>query len=438
MFALEVTFADGATSSEVVFVQRPKALIGATDYSHVVIDDLKDLQYQLQISRDVGRKFRCRPIGVSESVQVPEMLHGTYEGSVNLDLGKVKLSITSIDTDLLMRDAEPPDKAGVRVMRQAVSTTSPEFPAIVVGGTDPIVFSFAPDQTVYVGRSRDCALRVESAGVSAKHARIGYESGEFWVEDLGSTNGTFVNQQQISGRVNVEPGSPIMLGKEVAVMGVVSQSQILEAENIGGQAAQAPAVAERRYPVLFSLSEVARPARMLIPTGTARIGRDPNSDMWIGAPHISRSHVVVELTKRGEVLLTDESTNGTALNGKLLKRAVPFDIEGTPGVLDFGSGVTVAVCFDDEQEQKFREMNGDALVFSNAGPGIGSEKRSHKAKLPRSGSIGKKAGRETPVSFLIRAFRSFSIGGKAFLILMGILFVFVIFGITVLLKGVFS
>ena len=46
---------------------------------------------------------------------------------------------------------------------------------------------------VIIGRSPSCRLRLPSNNVSRKHARIFFRNDEYYIEDLGSTNGTYVN-----------------------------------------------------------------------------------------------------------------------------------------------------------------------------------------------------------------------------------------------------
>jgi len=50
---------------------------------------------------------------------------------------------------------------------------------------------------VYIGRSADCAVRTEDALVSRKNCKIAFAGGRWVVEDLGSSNGTFVNEVRI-------------------------------------------------------------------------------------------------------------------------------------------------------------------------------------------------------------------------------------------------
>jgi pSer/pThr/pTyr-binding forkhead associated (FHA) protein len=367
MFSLEITFKGDSPSTERIFIRRPLATIGSEESSHVIVDEMKSLGYSLMISRDLGRKFTLTPMGGSDSSVAPSFLDGVYEGEASVDLGPIAFRFVALDSDLMIRDMEAPDRAGARILRQAATGQSPIFPALVVTTTPKTVVSFSPDQPVLVGRSRQCSLRLDNASVSARHARIGFEAGQFWVEDLGSSNGTFVNQQQIAGRVNVDPGAQISFGKEVVAQGVVSAEQA--ADVIAGVKLSSPKALskERKYPLLLSLSESARPARMVLKSGSdISIGRDPSSDMWLGAPHVSRKHCQVHVSKTGLVRVTDCSTNGTGYDGGMLRRDQYADSSDKPLVLDFGGGLTVALCFSEKDEQAFNAAQGAATAFKVA------------------------------------------------------------------------
>ena len=367
MFALEINFQDGVSQPETIFVRRPQALVGASDYAHVVVEDMKDLDYQIRLVRDLGRTFRCKPVMTRPDGGVPAFGDEVFDGSATLDLGRVRLQITAVDCDLILKDNEAPDRAGVRVLRQAFSARSPLFPAVVVQGAHPLVMSFPAEQSIYIGRSKQCALRLDSADISARHARLGFENGDFWVEDLGSTNGTFVDNQQISGRVSVKPGVAIVLGREISILGVTSADQISRVVAVPAAVEARPAAAKPNFPILVSLSQVARPARVVLrPGGKVSIGRDPARDMWLGAPHISRLHCAVAMDDRGEISVSDHSTNGTAHDGGILRKGDLLEVGLRPRVFDFGGGVTVALCFSTEEEERFREAHGALRAFSTA------------------------------------------------------------------------
>jgi pSer/pThr/pTyr-binding forkhead associated (FHA) protein len=68
------------------------------------------------------------------------------------------------------------------------------------------------DATV-IGRDTGADTSFDDPGVSRRHARIVREpDGTFTIEDLGSTNGTYVNQELVDGRVHLERGDIVQVG----------------------------------------------------------------------------------------------------------------------------------------------------------------------------------------------------------------------------------
>jgi pSer/pThr/pTyr-binding forkhead associated (FHA) protein len=51
---------------------------------------------------------------------------------------------------------------------------------------------------VTIGRDPACECPVEDNSISARHARLSYHHGQWWLEDLGSTNGTLINQEKLA------------------------------------------------------------------------------------------------------------------------------------------------------------------------------------------------------------------------------------------------
>ena len=68
------------------------------------------------------------------------------------------------------------------------------------------------DGSNVVGRDRDCAVRVDSAALSRRHARIVVTRAEATIEDLGSKNGTEVNGERITRPVTLEDSDQIQVG----------------------------------------------------------------------------------------------------------------------------------------------------------------------------------------------------------------------------------
>ena len=63
-----------------------------------------------------------------------------------------------------------------------------------------------------MGRDCDCTVRIDSPSVSRHHARILVIQGEATVEDLGSKNGTYVNEEAVKTPVALEDGVEIRVG----------------------------------------------------------------------------------------------------------------------------------------------------------------------------------------------------------------------------------
>ncbi len=63
-----------------------------------------------------------------------------------------------------------------------------------------------------IGRDSACAIRPDDTYLSQQHARIFERNGSWVVEDLGSTNGTFLNGQPLSGPQPLHDGDRIRIG----------------------------------------------------------------------------------------------------------------------------------------------------------------------------------------------------------------------------------
>lgn len=68
---------------------------------------------------------------------------------------------------------------------------------------------------VLIGRAPSCTLVLDDDYSSSRHARLFPEGGQWYVEDLGSTNGTFVGRERVDAPVAVGIGSQIKVGQSV-------------------------------------------------------------------------------------------------------------------------------------------------------------------------------------------------------------------------------
>jgi hypothetical protein len=71
------------------------------------------------------------------------------------------------------------------------------------------------DQQITIGRANDATLVLDDDYASTRHARLFPQDGQWIVEDLGSTNGTYLDRQKVSQPTPVPVGVPIRIGKTV-------------------------------------------------------------------------------------------------------------------------------------------------------------------------------------------------------------------------------
>jgi pSer/pThr/pTyr-binding forkhead associated (FHA) protein len=89
---------------------------------------------------------------------------------------------------------------------------APTHVAIVEGANagETISLDHAP---LLIGRGSDAAIRLDDDYVSTRHARIAASGDQWFVEDLGSTNGTYIGSQRLSQPATLQLGSKIRIGK---------------------------------------------------------------------------------------------------------------------------------------------------------------------------------------------------------------------------------
>lgn len=96
--------------------------------------------------------------------------------------------------------------------------------------------------TVVVGRASVSDLRLQHPSISRRHTQIKRVGEQFFVKDLGSQNGTFVNKQRIATEVEVKPGDSIALGNALLrLRGPLAKGEKLPGQESQSKSSKAPA-----------------------------------------------------------------------------------------------------------------------------------------------------------------------------------------------------
>lgn len=83
---------------------------------------------------------------------------------------------------------------------------------IQIGDESPAQRYFAQSE-ILLGRDSHCDLPLSDETVSVRHARLSHHHGQWWLEDLGSTNGTRLNREKVTIPTVVINGDYIECGK---------------------------------------------------------------------------------------------------------------------------------------------------------------------------------------------------------------------------------
>jgi serine protease Do len=147
-------------------------------------------------------------------------------------------------------------------------------------------------KTLYIGKSSENDVIIEDSFVSRKHLRISQQAnGDYLLEDLGSTNGTFVNGNRVQQKI-------LSLNDVVKIGDTILPWQSYFAPT------PSPAFPQKN------------------PLMSIRIGRSETNDFVIANPSVSQQHATLQVFADEQMVLIDNnSTNGTYVSGKKIDKS---------------------------------------------------------------------------------------------------------------------
>lgn len=116
-----------------------------------------------------------------------------------------------------------------------------QFQLIMRQGPTPGATFLLEGSQLNIGRDASNEIVINDAEVSRRHARLTFQGGKYVLEDLGSTNGTFVNGQRLAGPRVLKAGEVVSLGEQIVLVYEVTTNDP-GATMVSPRAAAAPLV----------------------------------------------------------------------------------------------------------------------------------------------------------------------------------------------------
>jgi len=97
----------------------------------------------------------------------------------------------------------------------------------------PVVRAFSQPEIV-LGRDPLSDVQIADQAVSARHALLSFHHGQWWLDDLGSTNGTRLNRDRLTGPTVLTSGDEIKCGQAHVVVSLSSRPRRASRSDLGG------------------------------------------------------------------------------------------------------------------------------------------------------------------------------------------------------------
>lgn len=110
--------------------------------------------------------------------------------------------------------------------RQSYTSATSQVMPIVLrleSESEQNVFRFTANQ-ITIGRDPACECCLDESTISARHARLSYHHAQWWVEDLHSRNGTFLNELAVSGPIVLTSGDTLRCGQQVLQVSITERA----------------------------------------------------------------------------------------------------------------------------------------------------------------------------------------------------------------------
>lgn len=171
-----------------------------------------------------------------------------------------------------------------------------------------------PHGDATIGYANLNTVPIPIEGVSRRHAKISFDGKDYWIEDAGSVNGTFLNGSRVTRRERLRHLDIVTLGRRTDLIFVRRAAEFPRAARHGIKSAW-----------LEVVDGPEAGMRREIPRGSFTIGRAPSNNITVESQVVSKVHARIERTGVQLLLADLQSANGTFVEGKKIESVVLKD-----------------------------------------------------------------------------------------------------------------
>ncbi|EKD88259.1 MAG: FHA protein [uncultured bacterium] len=95
-----------------------------------------------------------------------------------------------------------------------------KIPQILIstdGDPEAVKYTFTQNEVI-IGREETCDIFIPDPVISARHARLVFRNTHWWIEDLMSTNGTYLNDERVESPAILINGDELRVGKNILLV----------------------------------------------------------------------------------------------------------------------------------------------------------------------------------------------------------------------------
>ncbi|MBA3016433.1 MAG: FHA domain-containing protein [Proteobacteria bacterium] len=193
-------------------------------------------------------------------------------------------------------------------------------------------FPIKEGQTITIGRGNECDISLDNTAISRQHISISMNSGIYFVSDMGSTNGTFVNGKKIKTDEPVSEKDVIVFGKFTLTPLVHGETALRVAASVSVGAMdldeETVFVTNKKQPpstqqfksksvgpgLTVIRGEASTKKLPLGGTSSVKIGKDPSCDMVIPGWFVAKAQAYIIKRDTAFILIPQRSWAGTYVN----------------------------------------------------------------------------------------------------------------------------